>query len=254
MSAAISRGRIGECSPRTSRVGRGDAVEQRPAVGGTPPAVAGRIEAVEEPALALGDARARQMLEQPRVGDRLARQETEALERGLERLVAHRPAVAASVHVLEALGRDGRAAVHHDQPLDTLRVPGRERHRVVAAHGVADHGHPAPAEGVHHSDQVAGEVLGGVGGLGRPLAGSVAALVERDHVVAIDEGGHDGVEPVRVRGAAVQEAERRPAGLAPLEGVESQAVYLEGARPGDLATEGGRGRSCAALYSGGARL
>jgi hypothetical protein len=94
--------------------------------------------------------------------------------------------------------------------IDALRVPGRERHRVVAAHGVADHGHPAPAEGVHHADQVLREILGGVRLAGRPLARSMAALVEREHVVAVDEGGHDRVEPVRVRGAAVEEAERRP--------------------------------------------
>ena len=39
----------------------------------------------------------------------------------------------------------------------------------------------------------------------------------------------------------MEEAEGRAIGLAPLEGVESQTVYLEGALPGGLTAEGGRG-------------
>src|SRR4029077_4166404 len=55
--------------------------------------------------------------------------------------------------------------------------------------------------------------------------------------VAIDEGGHDGVEPVRVRGATVEEAERGAAWLAPFEGVQGQAADLQGPRAGGLASE-----------------
>ena len=179
----------------------------------------------------------RNVRQQRPVGDRLARQQPERLHGRLLARVQARQAPTARVHHGQTLGRDGRAAVHHHQPIDALRMPGRERHRVVAAHGVADHGHPAPAEGIHDADQVAGEVLGGVRGLGRPLARAMAPLVEREHVVTVDESGHDRVEPVRVRGTAVEEAERRAARLAPLEGVQRQAADLEGTRTGGLASE-----------------
>jgi len=174
-------------------------------------------------------------------------QEPEAPYRGLQRLVPHRPPIAAAVHGLQALGGDGRAAVDHHQPPHPLGMPGREGHRVVAAHGVADHGHAAPAQGVHHPDQVAREVLGGVRRTGRPLAPAVAALVERDHVIASAERGDDGVEPVRVRGATVQEAERGATGLAPFQRVEGQPADLEGALTGGFTGESrgsGHARHC----------
>jgi hypothetical protein len=116
-------------------------------------------------------------------------------------------------------------------------MPGGEADGVVATHRVADHGHPRPAHGVGHADQITREVLGRVGGLGRPLAGPVAALVEREHVEPVGEGGHDPVEPVGVRRATVQEAERGAAGFAPFQGVERQPADLEGSGPGGFTGE-----------------
>ena len=54
--------------------------------------------------------------------------------------------------------------VDDDQRPHPLGMPGRKRHGVVATHRVADHDHVPPAQGVHDGDQVAREVLGGVGG------------------------------------------------------------------------------------------
>ena len=65
----------------------------------------------------------------------------------------------------------------------------------------------------------------------------MTALVERDDVVAVGEGGRHPVEPVRVRRPAVQEAERRPARLAPLERIEREAVHRERAPPRRFAAE-----------------
>ena len=56
MSAAISRGQDRRVLAAHHQGGRGDALEQRPAVGGTARAIARRVEAVEEAAVALGDA------------------------------------------------------------------------------------------------------------------------------------------------------------------------------------------------------
>ena len=63
------------------------------------------------------------------------------------------------------------------------------------------------------AEQVGGEVLGRVGGRLRPLALAVTALIERDHVESVGERRRDAIEPVRVGGAAVQEAEHRAPGV-----------------------------------------
>jgi len=65
----------------------------------------------------------------------------------------------------------------------------------------------------------------------------VAALIERDHVEPVGERGRHQIEPVSVRRAAVQEAERGATGRAPLEEAQAEAVDLEPARPRGLAAE-----------------
>ena len=102
---------------------------------------------------------------------------------------------------------------------------------------MADHRHALPAEGVHHPDEVAREVLGGVRGRLGPLALTVAALIERDHMESLGERGRDQIEPVGVRRAAVQEAERGATGGPPLEQVQPKAVDPERPRPRGLTPE-----------------
>src|SRR5439155_351856 len=82
-------------------------------------------------------------------------------------------------------------------------VPGGKTHRVVATHRVAHQRHPDPAQPVHQGEQIAREILGGVGRWSRPLAPAVAALVEGNHVEPVSQGRHDPIEPVGVRGAAM---------------------------------------------------
>ena len=102
---------------------------------------------------------------------------------------------------------------------------------------MADDGHALPAEGIHHTDEVAREVFGGVRGRLGPLALAVAALIERDHVEPLGERGRDQIEPVRVRRATVQEAEGGPTGSTPLEEVQPKAVDPERPHPRGLAPE-----------------
>jgi hypothetical protein len=48
----------------------------------------------------------------------------------------------------------------------------------------------------------------------------VATLVEGEHVETVSERPGDAIEPVGVGGAAVQQSERRPPGVAPFEPVQ----------------------------------
>jgi hypothetical protein len=55
----------------------------------------------------------------------------------------------------------------------------------------------------------------------------MSPLVEGDDVKPVNEGGDNGVKPVSVGGAAVEEAEGGPARLAPLQSVKGDAVNRE---------------------------
>ena len=158
MSSTIAGGRIGECSPRTIRVGA--AMRSRSgqlSVGRRAP-LACRIEAVHEAPVPLDDALPRHVLEEGGRRHRLAGQEPEARERRREGLVAPGAPVAALVHPVEPVRRQGRPAVDDDEGGEPLGMPGREGHRVVPAHRVAGERHPLPAEGIRHAEEVAGEV------------------------------------------------------------------------------------------------
>ena len=97
----------------------------------------------------------------------------------------------------------------------------------MAAHGVADHDHAPPPHGIHHFPQIRGELLGPVLAVGSPATLPVSPLVEGDDVKPVNEGRDDGVEPVSVGGAAVEEAEGGPARLAPLQSMKGDAVNHE---------------------------
>src|SRR5207247_9688737 len=86
-------------------------------------------------------------------------------------------------------GCNGGRCAHATAPSHQFRMPAGKSHRVVAALRVADDGHAPPAEGVHHTDEVAREVFGGVRRRLGPLALAVAALIERDHVEPLGERG-----------------------------------------------------------------
>jgi hypothetical protein len=58
----------------------------------------------------------------------------------------------------------------------------------MTTHRVADEDHVDPGQGVHDDAEVAGEVLGGVAAIRRPVAEAMAALVEGDDVKPIREG------------------------------------------------------------------
>jgi hypothetical protein len=69
------------------------------------------------------------------------------------------------------------------------------------------------------ADDVGSEVLGRVRGRFRPRALAVTALVQRHDVAMLSERGGDGIEPVGVGCAAVEEQNTRSAGRAPFENV-----------------------------------
>ena len=169
------------------------------------------------------------MSQQAPVGDRLAGQQPERLHPRLLTRVQARQAASARVHHGQALGRDGRARVDDDQGGNALGVPRRERHRVVTTHRMADDNHTRPAQHIHQSGEVRREVLGAVGGRVGPGALTVTALIQRDDVKAVGERGRDGVEPVRVRRAAVQKAERRRTRRAGFQEMQLQSVHLDDA-------------------------
>ena len=75
-------------------------------------------------------------------------------------------------------------------------MPGRKAHGVVAAHGVAYHDHPLPAQVVHDANQVGGELLRAVAGIGRPVALPVPTLIQGNDVEPVNEPRHHRVKPV----------------------------------------------------------
>ena len=177
------------------------------------------------------------MGEHLRGGDGLAREETERADRRVGVGVQARRATSARVHPVEPVPWNRGPGVDDHEPAHALGMPRRERHRVVAAHRMPDDRHALPAQRVHDADEVTREVLGGVRGRLGPLALAVAALIERDHVEPVGERGRHQIEPVSVRRAAVQEAERGATRRAPLEEAQAEAVDLEPARPRGLAAE-----------------
>jgi len=66
--------------------------------------------------------------EQRGIGDRLARQETERGHRRLLGGVQARRSLTALAHALNAVGRQVRPRVHHDESCGALGVPRGERH------------------------------------------------------------------------------------------------------------------------------
>src|SRR6185295_19998555 len=99
----------------------------------------------------------------------------------------------------------------------SLWMPGREAHGVVAAHRVADQGHPLPAQRIHDTEQVGGELLGAVVRVRRPVALPVPPLVERNNVEPVNECRHYLIKPMGMSRAAMEEAQGGVAGLSPLE-------------------------------------
>ena len=150
-----------------------------------------------------------------------------APERRLQALVTPGAAVAAAMQGVEPIRGDSRAAVHHAEGREALRVPGGEGHGVVPAHGMAGQRHPLPAHRGHHGQQIGGEIFRGIGGPRGPVALSVAALVQGEDVEAPLEGRHHGVEPVGMGRAAVEKAEGRPARCRPLEAPQREPVHRE---------------------------
>jgi hypothetical protein len=65
----------------------------------------------------------------------------------------------------------------------------------------------------------------------------VTALIERDHVKSIDERRRDEVEPVSVRGAAVQETHDRTSDDSPFEKVQPEPADDDGTPACGLASE-----------------
>jgi len=88
-------------------------------------------------------------------------------------------------------------------------MPGRERHRVVTTHRVADQRHARKAEPIHQCEQIAREVFGGIGRRRRPLTLAVAPLIERNRANARRQAPNDAIKPVGVRSPAVEEENRR---------------------------------------------
>jgi hypothetical protein len=101
----------------------------------------------------------------------------------------------------------------------------------VTAHGVADHYYVLPGESVHNGEEVAGEVLGGVGARLGPVAQAVPALVEGEDVKPIHEGSRYFVEPVGMGSTAVQEAKRRAPRHTPLEEMHGEALGADSSTP-----------------------
>src|SRR5262249_49600480 len=159
------------------------------------------------------------------------------LRGGFARGIGPQGALAAPPQAVEPVGRDHRTRVDDHERAHEVRVPGRERHRVVTAHRVADERDARRAERADEAEQVGGEVFGRVGRRVGPLALPVAALIERERVEAIGERGRDEVEPVRVRGAAVEETEDRAADDSPLEKVQPQPADHDGTFARSLASK-----------------
>jgi len=215
---------------------RGDPIEQSPRVDRAPLGVAGRIEAVDPRPFALDHARRADVRQQGGIGVRLAWHQPKGLRSRFARGIGPQGALAAPAQAVEPVGRDHRTRIDDHERADTVRVPGRERHRVVAAHRVADERDARRAERVDEAEQIGGEILGRVRRRVGPLALAVAALIERDHVEAIGERRRDEVEPVRMRGAAVEETEHRAADDSPLEKVEPQPADRDGTLARGLAS------------------
>ncbi len=217
--------------------GRLDPIEQGPGVDRFPGGVGRRVETVDPAPIALHHPLAGHVLEQFRVGHRLARQEPEGLDGLVDRGVVAEGALPSPVHQDESVVRDGRAGVDDHQAPHPLRVPGGKRHGVMTTHGVADDYHVGPGQGVHDGDEVAGEVLGGVAAIGRPVAEAMASLVEGHDVKPIREGPRYLVEPVGMGGATVEEAEGGAARRAPLEEVQGESVGADATAPRGRAGE-----------------
>src|SRR5438445_558993 len=83
-----------------------------------------RAEAVHEPPLALHDPFPRQVFQQRRIGGGLRREQPEALQRGVERVVPARSPVTPPVHEVQPVGGDAGPAVRDDQRPHPLRMPG----------------------------------------------------------------------------------------------------------------------------------
>src|SRR5215470_12544405 len=112
-------------------------MEELPAVDRVSGAVTLRIEAIKKVAVALRDALPSQVVEQLGSGQRLGRQELEAPERLLERLVATGAVVTAPMHGVPETLWQGRPTIRHAEHAYPIRMARREADRVVTAHRVA---------------------------------------------------------------------------------------------------------------------
>ena len=102
---------------------------------------------------------------------------------------------------------------------------------------MADERDPCETERVDEPEQVGREVFGAVRRRLRPLALAVTALIERDHVKSLGERGRHEVEPVGMRGAAVQETEDRAPRVAPFEKAQAESADHDRAPARALASE-----------------
>jgi hypothetical protein len=102
---------------------------------------------------------------------------------------------------------------------------------------MADENHTRPAEAIEQSTQVPREIRCPVRGRHRPLALTVSALIEGDHVEPLTEPGDDAIEPVRVRRAAMEKAHRGRAPPLEVQQVQPQCIDVLTSVLGTLASE-----------------
>ena len=178
------------------------------------PAVGRRLEPVGDAVLQL-----RVVVE--RIG---AANELDRVRLGLDALrrPRHHPA-----NALEPGRVDVGTDVHDDEPLEPVSKGARVRERHAPAHRQAEEREPPEAEAIHDHREVVGHGRHAVVAVGRDVAISVAALVERDDVPPRDEPGGEAVPGPGVAGDAVEEHEGRSAGIAPFDVVEIDAVDVD---------------------------
>ncbi len=218
--AADDEGRdvdVGAGAPGRFGIAGADRVRraERAVVAVGPAPVGGPHQAVVHPVAMVG-------LRRPRIGG----------AGGGERLVAAGEDVAGPHAGLDSAGAGGddfRPDVDDDERAQLLRPAAGVVHRHHAAHGKAEQGEVLQAERADEGDQVLGHVVGGVFVRRRPCGLAVAALVERQHAVAVGHRRGERVPRPRMAGEAVQQHEVLGAGPlgGPVAVVEAQTAHLD---------------------------
>src|SRR6476620_7776043 len=102
----------------------------------------------------------------------------------------------------------------------------RIQHRDPASERVTDQRVPCETARLDHGPQIAIQILELIAVLPSPSAVAVSALVHRDDVESVVEAAAEIVPHMRVKTAAVDEDDRMPAMIAPVEVVQSNAVAI----------------------------